>query len=101
MPGFLPRRMKFWGWGFEGEGATPEERAHVHKNAATRFGATSFDDRPPREDEYTLRPPRVAVPQALARFCSNQRIDRLVHAYGKSFIDAVRIFDRHVPDPPD
>src|SRR5262245_28349204 len=80
MPGFLPRRMKFWGWGFEGEGATPEERTQVHKLAATRFGATSFDDRPPRAKDFKLRKPRVAVPAALKRFCTDAALDRLVHA---------------------
>ncbi len=101
MAGFLPRRMKFWGWGFEGEGATPEERALVHKMAASRFGVTSFDDAPPRAEEFTLRSPRVTAPATLARFCTSQGIDRLVHAYGKSFIDSVRIFERRVPNPPD
>ncbi len=101
MSGLLPRRMKFWGWGFEGEGATPEERTAVHKMAAAKFGATTFDDTPPRAEDYVLRAPRVAVPQALAGFCSSERLDRLVHAYGKSFIDSVRIFERHVPNPPD
>ena len=101
MSGLLPRRMKFWGWGFEGESATPEERAGVHRLAAQRFGVTTSDDTPPREDEFTLRPPRIAPPASLARFCSAARIDRLVHAYGKSFIDSVRIFERQVPEPPD
>ncbi|QQS14996.1 MAG: FAD-binding oxidoreductase [Rhodospirillales bacterium] len=97
----MPRRMKFWGWGFEGEGATAEERAFVHRLAGERYGAASFDDTPPREDEFELRPPRVSPPASLARFCSSARIDRLVHAYGKSFIDSVRIFERRVPEPPD
>ena len=101
MPGFLPRRMKFWGWGFEGEGATPEERAYVHAGAAKRYGVTDFNDTPPREAEYELRAPRVSPPASLAPICSTERIDRLVHAYGKSFIDSVRIFERRVPNPPD
>ncbi|MGE0420691.1 MAG: FAD-binding oxidoreductase [Reyranellaceae bacterium] len=101
MSGFLPRRMKFWGWGFEGEGATPQERAYVHANAAKRYGVTDFNDTPPREEEYELRAPRVQPPASLAAICSTERIDRLVHAYGKSFIDAVRIFERRVPNPPD
>jgi alkyldihydroxyacetonephosphate synthase len=43
----------------------------------------------------------VTPPASLAAFCSTARIDRLIHAYGKSFIDSVRIFDRQVPNPPD
>lgn len=101
MSQFLPRRMKFWGWGFEGETATAEERAMVLRLAHQRWGATSSDDRPPREEEFDLPPPRIAVPAALAGICSSARIDRLVHAYGKSFIDSVRIFQRQAGQPPD
>ena len=50
-----------------------------------------IDDAPPRLEEFTLRPPRVAVPATLASFCSADPIDRLVHAYGKSFVDSVRV----------
>jgi alkyldihydroxyacetonephosphate synthase len=101
MPGHLPRRMKFWGWGFEGEGATAEERALVHALAATRFGVTAFDDAPPRLEEFTLKPPRVAVPATLAPVCSSAPIDRLIHAHGKSFVDSVRLFERRTPSAPD
>jgi alkyldihydroxyacetonephosphate synthase len=101
MAAFLPRRMKFWGWGFEGEHATPEERALVHRLAAERWGATSFDDTPPQEESFSLPSPRVAVPGSLVPLCSSKRIDRLVHAYGKSFIDSVRMFERRIDHAPD
>jgi alkyldihydroxyacetonephosphate synthase len=101
MASHLPRRMKFWGWGFEGEGATAEERALVHGMAASRFGVTAFDGTPPRLEEFALRPPRVAVPGTLAPFCSAEPIDRLIHACGKSFVDSVRVFERRTPSAPD
>jgi alkyldihydroxyacetonephosphate synthase len=101
MSSHLPRRMKFWGWGFEGEGATAEERAFVHAMAADRFGISSFDDASPRLEEFTLERPRIEVPATLAHVCSDAPIDRLIHAYGKSFVDSVRIFERQAPSAPD
>lgn len=101
MSQFLPRRMKFWGWGFEGESATAEEKAALLRAMAERHGIEGGDDTPPREEEFELRAPRVAPPASLMRFCSAERIDRLIHAYGKSYPDAVRVFARQVAEPPD
>ncbi len=101
MAGPLPRRMKFWGWGFEGEHATPEERAMVHRLAHERWGATTSDDAPPREEEFTLAAPRVTPPASLAAICTSERIERLVHAYGKSFLDSARMFERRIEHCPD
>ncbi len=94
MDGLALRRMKFWGWGFEGENATAEERDWVLRFARERFGVEESDTTPPREDEIDLPKPRVTPPASLQRFCSTARIDRLVHAYGKSFVDSVRAFER-------
>ena len=97
---YLPRRMKFWGWGFEGEQATDQERDAVMAMAKQRFGGAG-DIAPPRESDIELRAPRIAAPSSLANFCSTTKIDRLIHSYGKSFIDAVRVFERKFPNPPD
>lgn len=101
MPEATMRRMKFWGWGFEGESATPEEKAMVLALARRRFGIEDGDTTPPREEEIELSRSRVSPPPSLQRFCSGQRIDRLIHSYGKSFPDAVRAFERKFDNPPD
>jgi alkyldihydroxyacetonephosphate synthase len=97
-----PRRRKFWGWGFEGEGVTAEERHRIAAFYAERFGADDFDDpAPPREDEFDLAKPRLAPPTALQGNCTSDPHERLVHAYGKSFADAARVFALQVPPAPD
>jgi alkyldihydroxyacetonephosphate synthase len=97
-----PRRRKFWGWGYEGEGVTAEEREMLAAFYAERFGADDFGDpAPPREDEFDLAKPRITPPTALEAICTSDPHERLVHAYGKSFADAVRVFARHVPPAPD
>jgi hypothetical protein len=37
------RSGRFYGWGYAGEGATPEEIRFLEKRLAARFGIQSFD----------------------------------------------------------
>ncbi len=96
------RRQKFWGWGWEDEGPTPEQQGNIAQLLAARFQLDSITIAPPpRLDEITLRPPRLSPPAALAPLCSTSAYDRAAHAYGKSFRDTVRAFRRSYPNPPD
>ena len=84
-------RLKYYGWGREGEGMNAEERAFVLGRYRTKFGRESFDTAPtPRLEDLSLRDPRVAPPASLAAFCTTERYDRVAHTYGKSYIDYVR-----------
>ena len=96
------RRRKFWGWGWEDEGPTPEQQAKIAELLAARFAIdVPRVAAPPRLEEVTLRPPRVAPPPALAEACSTAPYDRTGHTYGKSFRDVVRGFARDFAHPPD
>jgi alkyldihydroxyacetonephosphate synthase len=84
-------RLKYFGWGREGEGITPEEEAFVWARIAERFRIDEFDEiKPPRLDEIELHPPRVNPPAALAAITTTERYDRAAHSYGKSYPDYVR-----------
>jgi alkyldihydroxyacetonephosphate synthase len=96
------RRQKFWGWGWEDEGPTPEQQRNLAQLVAARFRLPEVTiDPPPRLDEITLRAPRLTPPAALAPICSTQPYDRAGHTYGKSFRDVVRALRREYPNPPD
>jgi alkyldihydroxyacetonephosphate synthase len=96
-----PRR-KFWGWGVEGAGPTPEQQQGIARTLASRFPGSTFEpEPPPRNDEITLRAPRVAPPAALAGICSSDALDRANHTYGKSYRDVVRAFARDFAPAPD
>ena len=56
---------------------------------------------PPRVEELTLRPPRIAAPAALEALCTDEPHERAGHAYGKSYRDLVRALRRDFPEPPD
>lgn len=97
----MPRR-KFWGWGYEGEGLTPDEQKMLAALLAERLGADGLSaDEPPTIDDLELRPPRVRPPAALESMFSDDPYERAAHTYGKSFRDVVRAFRREYPNPPD
>src|ERR1043166_3105338 len=84
-------RLKHFGWGREGEGATAEEEAFARARAAQRFGGLpSKEVAPPRLDEIKLSAPRLTPPAALADICSSETYDRAAHSYGKSYPELAR-----------
>ena len=93
------RTLRFYGWGYTDEALSPEEESRV-RESAKRFGAP-VEVPVPRESEFALRAPRVSVPASLAPMVSTTPYDRLVHSYGKSYADIVRMFMRDVRQPPD
>ena len=95
------RRLRFWGWGYEDEGLTPEEDARIRAAAARAIDHAIEEGPTPIEADFDLPVPRIAPPASLASMVSATPYDRLVHALGKSFGDVVRMRMRHVPHPPD
>jgi alkyldihydroxyacetonephosphate synthase len=84
-------RLKWYGWGREGEGMTPEERAFVMGRYAEKFGRDGFEEvAVPALEDLRLPAPRLTPPPALAGFCTSDPYDRAAHAYGKSYPDYLR-----------
>jgi alkyldihydroxyacetonephosphate synthase len=94
------RRRKFWGWGYEDQGPTAEQRKHMAQRMAQRFGLDELTIvPPPTEAELNLRAPRVKPPDSLAAICSTSTYERAAHSYGRGFRDLVRAFRRYYPNP--
>jgi alkyldihydroxyacetonephosphate synthase len=95
-------RRKFWGWGVEGAGPTPEHEQGIARVLSARLGrALPAPIAPPRIDELELAPPRLAPPPALAGICSADPLDRAGHTYGKAYRDVVRALRRDFRSAPD
>ncbi len=96
------RRTTIWGWGFEDEQPTPEQKKNIAKGIAESVGASDFSlDPEPRVADIQLRAPRLSPPAPLANICSTETYDRAAHSYGKALPDIVRAFRLDFPNPPD
>jgi alkyldihydroxyacetonephosphate synthase len=98
----MGQRLKFWGWGFEGEGPNENDTAKIGAALASRFGLDSLQAvPPPRIEEIELRAPRMQPPAKLRDILSDDPHERARHSYGRGYRDLVRIFRREYPSPPD
>jgi alkyldihydroxyacetonephosphate synthase len=95
------QRLKIVGWGYEGDDLSADERELVVSRFRNRFGGDFALRDAPAEDAIDLHPPRIDVPQALAAFCTAAKRERLVHTYGRSYLDYVRGFDGDFTNAPD
>ncbi len=95
-------QRRFWGWGVEEHGLTPEQQNKLGVRVAERFGtAVPAPLVPPSIDELDLPAPRIAPPSALAALCTDDIGERAGHTYGKSFRDVWRALHRDFSRPPD
>jgi alkyldihydroxyacetonephosphate synthase len=96
------RKRKFWGWGYEDQGPTPEQQKHMAERMAKRFDLPELKlTPPPTEAELNLRAPRVQPPASLKDICSTSTHERAGHSYGKGSRDIIRAFRRYYPNPID
>ena len=95
-------KLKYWGWGYVGQGLSDTEIETLRRRIAEQYGVDELSGPSiPSVDEIELRPSRVVPPGSLAAVCSIDPWDRLVHSYGRSFPDQVRVYRREYANPPD
>ena len=98
----MGRRLKFWGWGHEGDGLDGAETDALLRTFADAFGIAPAGEVPvPRIEEIALPPPRLTPPGSLGAICTSDPFERVLHSFGQSQPDSIRIFARdfgHAPD---
>ncbi len=98
----MTRRLKFWGWGYEGDGLDPGETRALLETFADRCGIfPAADGGFPALGAIALAAPRLTPPPSLARICARDRYERVLHAFGQSQPDSIRICTgdfAHAPD---
>ncbi|GAC1656036.1 MAG: FAD-binding oxidoreductase [Candidatus Dormibacteraceae bacterium] len=96
------RRRKFWGWGYEDQDLTRDEKQAFAAALGQRLGGAPLTvSEPPSLDEIELPEPRLRPPAALAGLCTADRYERAGHTYGKSYRDVVRAYRRDFRAAPD
>jgi alkyldihydroxyacetonephosphate synthase len=89
----VPRALNWWGWGFE------DARPNARDLAATVIDTLGFGsaeiEQPVALDSIELRPPRLD--------CAFEtgKLERMRHAYGRSYLDTVRAFRGNFENVPD
>jgi alkyldihydroxyacetonephosphate synthase len=98
----MNRRRKFWGWGWEDERADAPQIQAIEAALHGWLGMKELEVvAPPRLDQLSLRPSRIAPPPALESLISVTPFDRASHCYGKSYRDLVRALRADFANPPD
>ena len=98
----MPRRLKYWGWGHEEQGLSPHDRENLLSRLAGEFdihGAAGAGA--PPIAELDLPRPRLDPPASLAARCTQEPYERILHSFGQSQPDSIRIFAgdfAHAPD---
>ena len=96
------KRRKFWGWGHVGEGFTDVEMQPFEAMFADTFGVDNFTIDPfPTLGEVNVTAPRLQIPPSLAAICTTDKWERLVHTFGRSFHEQVRVMARDFRNAPD
>ncbi len=93
--------LRFWGWGYESEDLTPEEDRIIESAVRLFAPEGTHEVAPPTVPDFQLSPSRLTPPVSLERLISCTPYDRLVHCYGKSYADLVRMYLREADAAPD
>ena len=98
----MKKQLKFWGWGYEGDGLSEAEKSsRIQSFYQDRFGVEFGDASPPVVGDIDLAKPSLSPPEALSAICTSEPGARLLHTYGKSYPDSVKIFSRDFENAPD
>ena len=96
------RRLKYWGWGYEDDGLSADQTAALLETFAADFDIQpTADGARPGIEDIDLAEPRLAPPASLAPVCTTEKFERILHSFGQSQPDSIRIFARdfaHAPD---
>ncbi len=99
--GERPRMRKHWGWGYEDQQPSAADLRAAAADIRERLGFGGEAERPVPLDEIELPDPRLAPPASLAGIVTSDHRERVSHALGKSYTDAVLGFRGAIDHPPD
>ena len=96
------RLRKFWGWGYDDELLSSEEENNIDQRIAKTFQLDHVERiEIPKISDIDINKPLFSIPSSLKKILSDDKLERLNHAYGKSFPDSARSLLGDFSSPPD
>lgn len=96
------RLRKFWGWGYDDELLSSEEENNIDQRIAKTFQLDHVERiEIPKISDIDINKPLFSIPSSLKKILSDDKLERLNHAYGKSFPDSARSILGDFSSPPD
>ena len=96
------RTRKFWGWGYDDELLSSEEENNIDQRIAKTFELDHVERiEIPKISDIDINQPLFSTPSSLKKIFSDDKLERLNHAYGKSFPDSARSILGDFSSPPD
>ena len=96
------RLRKFWGWGYDDELFSSEEENNIDQRIAKTFQLDHVERiEIPKISDIDINKPLFSTPSSLKKILSDDKLERLNHAYGKSFPDSARSLLGDFSSPPD
>ena len=96
------RLRKFWGWGYDDELLSSEEENNIDQRIAKTFQLDHVERiEIPKISDIDINQPLFSTPSSLKKIFSDDKLERLNHAYGKSFPDSARSILGDFSSPPD
>ena len=96
------RLRKFWGWGYDDELLSSEEENNIDQRIAKTFELDHVKRiEIPKISDIDINKPLFSIPSSLKKILSEDKLERLNHAYGKSFPDSARSILGDFSSPPD
>ena len=88
------KTLKYWGWGYAKDGLSADDTKALFNTFSDGFGIEpSRDGAFPAMDAITLPTPKVEAPANLAKISTTDKHDRVVHSFGQSQPDSLRIYN--------
>ncbi len=87
------KKLKYWGWGNTDEGLTDKETDLLLSTFAKKFGILPKNKvKVPKLDDIKLPTSQINLPKSLRSICKDDPLERVLHSFGQSQPDSIRIF---------
>ncbi len=94
-------RRSFWTWGWEKDEPSQSEREAAAAQISATYSREIKAPTIPDIEELELRASRIAIPDSVSAFVTDDKTERVIHTYGGHFLELNRALRGDFAHPPD